>query len=135
MIFVDTNYFLRFLLDDNQPQKKVVNDLFRKGSFGKQKLFTDVIVIFEIYWVVKKIYGVKNPLTKKFLLQVCNLSFVTIDDRQILLDAIQNFDKFNYDLEDAYHYYFSLSSNINSIATFDKKLKSSFKKLSTLQTL
>ncbi len=130
MTFVDTNYFLRFFLDDIFVQKEKVNKLFIKGSSGKEHLFTDTIVIFEIYWVVKNGYGVKNPLTKRFLLQVCNLNFIVISDRQILLNAIKNFDKFNYDLEDAYHFYFAKSKGITTIATFDKKLKNKFKKLS-----
>jgi len=129
MTFVDTNYFLRFLLNDVFIQKEKVNQLFIKGSSGQEKLFTDTVVIFEIYWVVKNGYGPKNPLTKKFLLQACNLDFISLGDRQILINAIKNFDKFSYDFEDAYHYYFAKSHNITTIATFDKKLKNKFKTL------
>lgn len=129
MTFVDTNYFLRFLLNDISIQKEEVNELFVKGSSGKEHLFTDTIVVFEIYWVVKNGYGVKNPLTKKFLLQVCSFKFITLSDRQILINAIKNFHKFNYDLEDAYHFYFAKSKKIRNIATFDKKLKTKFNKL------
>lgn len=129
MTFIDTNFFLRFLLDDLPNQKDEAVKLFTKASSGQEKLVTNIIVIFEIYWVVKNLYGVKHSLTKQFLTKVCNFSFVYLDNKQIIIKAIENFHKFNYDLEDSYHYYFCQSKNINNIATFDKKLKNKFKKL------
>ena len=51
MIFVDTNYFLRFLLEGKTEQQKIAVDLFKKASQGQIKLFTSTIDIFEIYQV------------------------------------------------------------------------------------
>jgi predicted nucleic acid-binding protein len=126
MIIVDTNYFLRFLLDDVSEQHQQAIDLFTQASQGKIKLTTDTIVIFEIYWVLKKYYGVENQLVKNSLFKICQLEFVHLSDRDILLDAITNFDSFNYDLEDAYHFYSALSQKVEKIATFDKKLSKKY---------
>ena len=57
MIFVDTNYFLRFLLKDNKPQHLEAKQLMLGGATGKLKLFTSTIVFFEIYWVLTSYYG------------------------------------------------------------------------------
>ena len=56
MIFIDTNYFLRFLLKDNEKQFIEVKKLFEKAILGEIDLYTSLIVIFEIYWVLSSFY-------------------------------------------------------------------------------
>ena len=56
MIFVDTNYFLRFLIDDNFQQAEEAKKLFLDAARGNLELVTSTIVIFEIYWVFKSYY-------------------------------------------------------------------------------
>ena len=127
MIFVDTNYFLRFFLNDNQGQHLDASNLFEKASLGKVYLYTDLIVFFEIYWVLKKYYKVENIFVKQTLINICNMNFIELSEKQTLRDALHNFDKFNYDLEDAYHFYNCKAQKIDKIATFDKKLSNKFK--------
>jgi len=38
MTFVDTNYFLRFLLADVESQHQTAKELFRNAALGKVKL-------------------------------------------------------------------------------------------------
>lgn len=127
MIFIDTNYFLRFFINDVSNQYQQVKKLFLEASQGKYQLITDIIVVFEVYWVLKKVYNFDNLQTKQIINQICHFDFVFIPDREILLDAINNFDKFNYDLEDAYHFYYAQSKKVDKIASFDKKLTKNFK--------
>jgi predicted nucleic acid-binding protein len=76
---------------------------------------------------LKSYYGVKHLFVKQTLNQICHFDFVYIEERQILLDAINNFAKFNYDLEDAYNFYYAQSKKVDKIASFDKKLIKNFK--------
>ncbi len=126
MIFIDTNYFLRFLINDGTNQFKEVKNLISRASEGEIVVTTDLIVIFEIYWVLGKIYKFSNLQVKKALLSVCNFNFLILPEKQVILDAIHNLEQFNYDLEDAYHFFNCKANKINSIATFDKKLKKKF---------
>ena len=48
MIFVDTNYFLRFLLADNEPQYSKVKRLFLQAARGIVKLATSVVVFLRL---------------------------------------------------------------------------------------
>ena len=126
VIFVDTNYLLRFFIKDSSDQHQQVEKLFRNASQNKHQLITDIIVVFEIYWVLRKVYGFDNLQIKQVLYQICHLDFLYIESREIMLDAINNFDKFNYDLEDAYHFYYAQSKKVNQIASFDKNLTKKF---------
>lgn len=132
MIFVDTNYFLRFLVDNGTEQYHKSSDLISQATRGDIQLSTDIIVIFEIYWVLGDVYDYNDSQIKSALLQICNFDFLIIDEKPILLKAISNIEKFNGDLEDSYHYFFCQSQKITNIATFDKKFASKFKNLSIL---
>jgi len=128
MIFVDANYFLRFFLDDNHDQHLIASDLFTKASLGKEDLCIDMVVIFEIYWVLKKYYGARHLFVRQTILNICHMDFVFMPERSILNLAITNFDSFNYDLEDSFHFFFAQSQKAKEFATFDKKLKNKFNK-------
>lgn len=126
MTFVDTNYFLRFFLNDNLSQHASASELFEKASLGKVELFTDILVLLEVYWVLKKYYKVDNMVVRQTLLNICNMNFIALPEKAILRDSLHNIDNFSYDLEDAYHYYYCQFNKIGQIATFDKKLANKF---------
>ena len=52
MVFVDTNYFLRFLLNDVSDQHASARQLFEDGARGVRQLCTSLVVMFEVYWVL-----------------------------------------------------------------------------------
>ena len=53
-VFVDTNVFLRFLLEDVVSQQTIVDKIFEDSASGKIVLNSSIIVFFEKYWVLKK---------------------------------------------------------------------------------
>jgi len=75
MIFVDTNYFLRFLLKDIGKQHQKAKKLFEKAASGEIKLFTSMIVFFEIYWVLFSFYKRRRL---KFLLKAISIWKIAI---------------------------------------------------------
>ncbi|MCL5675709.1 MAG: PIN domain-containing protein [Patescibacteria group bacterium] len=129
MIFVDTNYFLRFFLRDSREQYLIVKQFFLDGASGKLKLFTSLIVLFEVYWVLKSYYGnEKNDLIKT-LYKILQFTFIDLPERQSLEKSLIIYEKENLSLEDCYNLVYSLDSRASSFATFDKKLSQKFKDL------
>lgn len=49
MKFLDANYFLRYIIDEDSEQRDIVIKLFNQASKEGETLFTNVVVIFEIY--------------------------------------------------------------------------------------
>ena len=127
MIFVDTNYFLRFLLEKKDEQQKQAIELFKKASLGQIKLFTSTIVIFEIYWVLSTFYEKNKKEVKEILIDIFKMDFVQIKERSILLQAIDLLGEFNYDLEDSYNIVFALDKKAEEFMTFDSTLERRFK--------
>lgn len=126
MIFVDTNYFLRFLVRDVEEQYQVVRKLFDKGVSGKDKLFTSLVVFFETYWVLSSFYQKNKQELVTKLAEVLELKFIKIKERESLEKAIKLFGHNNLSLEDAFNLVYSQKNKALRFATFDKKLSKMF---------
>ena len=59
--YVDTNVFLRFLLNDIPAQYAIVEELFNKAKNEKVKLVVPQIIIFEIQFVLATLYHLSKP--------------------------------------------------------------------------
>lgn len=127
MIFVDTNYFLRFLLDDNSEQSKIVRTLFIDAAEDKVKVITSAIVLFELYWVLSSYYNKDRKSVGDILQKVLDLDFIEFDQQKIFTPALKLYGKTNLSLEDCYNFYFARSQSAQNFATFDVKLKKLWK--------
>ena len=126
MIFIDTNYFLRFLLADITPQYTKAKTLFLSAAEGKKIVFTSTIVIFELYWVFTSFYEKNKKEVASILEQILAMHFVKIDERNVLSDAVSLYKKSTFDLEDAYNLSFAKAKGAKKFKTFDKKLLRAF---------
>lgn len=126
MIFVDTNYFLRFLLKDNTKQHNQAKELFNSGVQGKCKLFSSTIVYFEIYWVLHSFYGKNKKELCAILENILRLEFIDFEEREILFEAVDLFKDSNLSLEDCYNYSYSKHKKATDIKTFDQILHKKF---------
>ena len=127
MIFVDTNYFLRFLLRaENRSQHEAAKKVFLEAAGGKVELFTSLIVIFEIYWVLSSFYGQKKAEITEILLNILKMEFISIPERLLLEEALKTFAENNISLEDSYNLACAKHSKAEDFLTFDRKLKRLF---------
>lgn len=126
MIFIDTNFFLRFLLADNKEQFEEVKSLFSQAAEGRVKLFTSIIVYFEIYWVLSSFYKQNKSDTASTLEKILEMEFIFLEEHEILINALKIFIVSNLSLEDCYNLPFSKSKGAKSFKTFDRKLAKYF---------
>lgn len=129
MIFVDTNYFLRFLLADNLEQSDKVKKLFLSAAEGNSQLCSSTIVIFEIYWVLSSYYKRDKSEMISTLEKILTLEFIEIDSRGIFLKALRIFREEPLSLEDCYYLSFASTKKAKKIATFDQKLSKVWQKV------
>jgi predicted nucleic-acid-binding protein len=130
MTFVDTNYFLRFLLADNLAQHQKAKKLFLLAAEGKEKLFTSLVVFFEIYWVLTSFYEKNKSEVAQILNNVLKIEFLGIESKEILKEALNIYKKTSLDLEDAYNIVYAKSKKASEFKTFDTKLNKVFKEKS-----
>jgi len=123
MIFVDTNYFLAWLLEERDQQHRQAKELFQSAAAGKKKLVSSANVFFEVYWVLTSFYGKKKTEVIEVLNNLLKLSFIKWESRDLLVEAMATFGKTNLDLEDSYNLAFIRKYKIKSVKTFDKHLR------------
>lgn len=127
MTFVDTNYFLRFLLRDVDDQHEKAGALFRDGAEGKVDLVTSVIVFFEIYWVLESFYERKRSELIPTLRNILDLRFVKLEEQELLKEALDIFEQTALELEDCFNLSYAKRLEVTEFKTFDTKLARKFK--------
>ena len=128
-MFVDTNYFLRYFLADNQLQHDKVKKLFLDAKNEKVKLFTNHIVLFEINWVLTTSYKKAKRDIIVALNTILRLKFITIEEKEVISQALALYEKYTLSLEDCYHLAFACKNNIKRMATFDRSLQKVFSEI------
>ena len=128
MIFVDTNYFLRFLLKDNEPQYEASKKLFIEAAQQKVKLTTSLVVFFEVVWVLRSSYGKNKQPLVEVLSDMLKLNF-EFTERHLVRESIRIFQETNLSMEDCYNLVFAKEEHIKDFKTFDKKLLKRFNQL------
>ena len=128
MIFVDTNYFLRFLLQDVSSQLREAKQLFLKSAKGEVSLATSIVVFFEVVWVLRKSFSKDKQALIDTLMKVLDLK-VELAERPILVESINLLKESTLSLEDCYNIVFARKQGIKTFKTFDRRLYKEFEKI------
>ena len=125
--FADTNFFLRFLLQDNLTQAQKVEDYLDLAKKEKIKIVYLVAVIIEMEVVLRKVYHQQKIYIAEQLLTLIQTPYLVIEDRGILIKTFELFKKYNLDLLDLLLLERAKSDKAE-VLTFDKKLIALYKK-------
>ncbi len=129
MIFIDTNYFLRFLINDVPDQAESVSDFFKDSLRDNTELFTSELVIFELCWVLQSSLGKKKSELIVILKKILDMSFIVLEKREYLQEALVLFADTTLEFEDCYNLAIAKHKKAKKFATFDKKLQKVIKRL------
>jgi uncharacterized protein len=120
-IFIDANILLRFLTNDVPAQANVFRKLVLASRNEKVRLVTNEIVIAEIIWTLKSYYKFAKKDIKEIVSPVVASDDMVIQNRSIILNALEDFVELNVDFNDAYIYSWMQENGIKKIATFNEK--------------
>lgn len=118
----DTNFFLRYLLNDIPSQAKESEKHLKLAEKGKIAIFIPQIIVFEIAFVLSKVYKFSKNKTLDALKSLLITHYLNVETRKTFLGAIKIWQEVNIDFVDAF--LLSLAKETHSqLLTFDKKLK------------
>lgn len=129
MTFVDTNIFLRFLLQDIQDQYLEAKEIFKKGAKNKSDLITSTVVIFEVFWVLNSFYDYNRLQLIQVMKAILSMTFVKLDERILLQESLKLYHETNLSLGDCYNLIYANNSKAKDFKTFDKKLIKKFNEI------
>jgi predicted nucleic acid-binding protein len=119
---VDTNAFLRFLLDDIPEQKEAVETLFKNAENKKYTLIVPQIVVFEIYYSLEKYYHVPKEVIVTQLLFLVSNPCLQIQNRDMFQKALKMLLTTTVSFPDTFLAVTAAEKNAE-LFTFDKKLQ------------
>lgn len=93
--FLDSNIFLRPIIKDDPRQAEECKILFEKIKSGEIKALTSSLVLAEIAWVCKSVYGLGSGEIVKILKGILGFKYIKfVDDFDPFL-AVEIFQNFN----------------------------------------
>ena len=120
-VFFDTNFLLRFYLNDIPRQSAKAKKMVQAAKDGRLLLVTDLIVICEIVWVMDYYYKLdKKQIAQKMSNLYRTVGLVVLNG-EILPDALIVYVEKNIDFTDAVIGALVTKNHIEYLASFDKK--------------
>jgi predicted nucleic-acid-binding protein len=120
MRFVDTNIFLRFLINDVPHQADACEALFRRAVAGEESLITSDMVIAEIVWVLESYYGLSRTDIRQKVEKILNTRNLDCAGREIIIHALAFYDENNVDYLDAYNACQLKTTAISEVYSYDR---------------
>lgn len=117
---VDTNLLVHFLVKDDEAQSEKVFELFYKAEQNNETYFVSTLVLLELVWVLKAVYGHSQSDIVRAIEGLNAMPVLMIEKSDAIYKALQASKKGNYDLSDLLIAYCSVSDNCDSVFTFDK---------------
>lgn len=119
---IDTNVILRFLLKDDKRLFKKAYFYFEQAK--SKKIIIEVIpeIIFELDYVLRGVYRLKKDKVVSILSRILKTPFILIENRELLIECLEKYQKISVDLFDIYLFYLSKKSK-KEILSFDEDFK------------
>lgn len=122
-IIIDTNGFLRALLNDIPEQAEKVRELIRQAKKGQITIIVPQIVLFEIDFALEKYYKQDKQEVIEKLKSLLSASYLQIESREVFHTALVFYEKNAISFVDCFLLARAELEGIE-LFTFDKKLKS-----------
>lgn len=119
--FADTNFYLRFLLNDNKTQAIKVEYYLNQAKKEKIKIVYLSAIIIEMEVVLRRVYGLPKSQISKQLQILIKTPYLTVDDQDIWIKTFDRFTAINIDLVDLFLFEKARANN-GKILSFDQKL-------------
>jgi len=122
-LLLDTNVFLRFLLNDIPDQADEAELLFGNARKGICKLYVPQIVIFEIHYALLKYYSFPKKQILEKLTSIVSVESLEIQGRDVFILALRIYESRTISLVDSFLIAYA-QLNEAKFFSFDKKLQS-----------
>lgn len=119
---VDTDVFIRLLVQNIPQQSKKSERYLRLAKEGKIKVYVISETIPEIEYVLRKVYKISRTQVADKLLSLLKTMYIEVEKRLDWIEAVNKYLNLNVDLVDAF---LSVQANKKemTVLSFDKDFK------------
>ena len=119
-VFVDTNVFLRHVMEDHALHSPLAKAFFVRVERGEVRARTADTVIFEAVFTLEKQYRKSRDEIRENLLLLLELPAIELPEKHRVRRAFDLYVDINISFADAYHVALMEQLGIEEIASFDK---------------
>lgn len=131
--FMDTNLFIRYLVNDDPEKADRVEKLLEQATSGKIRLVTAGLVIAEVIWVLESAYGLKNAEITPMVKGILATPGIEVTNAELVGRSLDYYESLNIDFIDGYIAAVMDKMKITEIYSFDKKHISRIKELKRIE--
>lgn len=89
MIGLDTNVLVRYLAQDDVQQSALATRLIENGLNAATPSFISVVVLVELCWVLKRLYGATEPELVETATDLLGSARFQVENRAVVQAAVQ----------------------------------------------
>ena len=119
---VDSNVFVRYLINDEPLQYRDAEKFFSSARNETIKMFVLSEVILEVEYVLRKVYKISRKDISEKLLSILKMKYLHIEKQESLISSLKFYVKSNVDLVDALVYVESRKRDL-IVLSFDNDFK------------
>ena len=131
--FMDTNLFIRYLVNDDPGKADRVEKLLEQATSGKIRLVTADLVIAEVIWVLESAYGLKNAEIAPMVKGILATPGIEVTNAELVGRSLDYYESLNIDFIDGYIAAIMDKMKITELYSFDKKHISRIKELKRIE--
>lgn len=120
MDFLDTNIFLRHLLQDHTEHSPKATAYLLRIQEGETQVFTSDLVIFEVVYTLQRTYKKSKNAIKEAVLPLIDLPAIYLPGKRSYRQIFELYANLNISFADAYHIVFMEKKKITNVASFDR---------------
>src|ERR671914_1564235 len=117
--FLDTNIFLRHLLQDDPLHSPKASAFLKRIEEGEVKVRTADTVIFETVFTLQRSYGKEKAAIRDTFLPLLELPGIVLPNKRRYRKVFSLYVEKNLPFADAYHAVLMEQLNLTEIVTFD----------------
>lgn len=118
---VDTNILIRFLTGDDEPQAKIVYNIFKRAESEKDELFVPLLVILELIWVLESVYEIPRTEILDSIKQLILMPILKFEHLSALQQFTHSAQENKYGLSDLLIAHSAKGMGCETVITFDQR--------------
>lgn len=119
---IDSNYILRYLLNDIPSQADTVERYFRQAKSGSIVVSVSILAFVECAYILLNLYKLSKLEVVEMLMKFVNIPYLEIEQRNLIMKAFLLYKDISVSFVDAL-FFIEAHESGRELLTFDKKLK------------
>ena len=120
MIGIDTNVLIRYIVQDDPGQSRIVTRLIEENLSPENKGFVSSVVLCEVIWVLKRFYRQPKEQLLLVVKTILETEVFEVEHRDCAWRAYYDFDEGDADFSDYYICQINKSCGAPITVTFDE---------------